>query len=76
MTEERRVVASEAFNVTWQIAGALGVAVGGQILQTAGYAPDFMLAGACYAASALLLLYWFGLRERTPRHAVALEERR
>jgi MFS family permease len=62
--EERRVVASEAFNVTWQIAGALGVALGGQFLQTAGYRSDFLLAGACYAASALLLMFWFGRRER------------
>lgn len=62
--EERRVVASEAFNVTWQVAGAVGVALGGEILQYFGYTPDFLIAAACYTASALLLLIWFGRHER------------
>jgi MFS family permease len=69
--EERRVVASEAFNVTWQIAGAVGVALGGEILQTAGYTPDFLIAAACYAMSALLLMVWFGRRERPGKPDVA-----
>jgi MFS family permease len=62
--EERRVIASEAYNVTWQIAGALGVALGGQLLQSLGYTADFLIAAACYTASALLLLVWFGRHDR------------
>jgi MFS family permease len=74
--EERRIVASEAFNVTWQIAGALGVALGGEILQAANYnyTPNFLLAWACYAASALLLLFWFGRHERSAESILPAEE--
>ncbi|MBF6589576.1 MAG: MFS transporter [Ktedonobacterales bacterium] len=74
--ERRRVVASEAFNVSWQIAAALGVAVGGQIIHAAGFNAVFLLATACYGLSTVLLMLWFGRRERhgkleTPRAAHA-----
>jgi MFS family permease len=62
--EERRVVASEAFNVTWQVAGALGIAAGGVLLDRVGYTGSFLVATGCYSLSALLLMIWFGRRER------------
>lgn len=62
--ERTRVVASEAFNVTWQIAGALGVVVGGQLIHAAGYGVTFWVAAACYTTSAVLLTLWFGSGRR------------
>jgi MFS family permease len=74
VSEERRVVASEAFNVTWQIAGALGIVAGGVLLDRAGYpsTSSFLVAAVCYGLSALLLMLWFGWRERPGQQVAAV----
>ena len=66
MNSPHNDVASEAFNVTWQIAGALGIVAGGLLLERGGYPSpgSFLVATVCYALSALLLMLWFGWRER------------
>ncbi|HEV8193755.1 MAG TPA: MFS transporter [Ktedonobacterales bacterium] len=68
-----RVVANSAYNVSYQIAWALGAQVGGLVVSAAGYQLPFLLAAPCYAASALLLAYWFW-RTPSPSDVLAREE--
>lgn len=62
VAERERIVASEAFNVSWQIAGALGIVVGGQLIAAVGFQGTFYVSAFFYLASALLLGLWFGPR--------------
>jgi MFS family permease len=71
--ERSRVVANGAYNVSYQIAWALGAQVGGLVVSAAGYQLPFLLAAPCYAASALLLAYWFW-RTPSPSDVLAREE--
>jgi MFS family permease len=68
--EQSRVLASGMYNISYQVIWAIGAAVGGVIISTAGYAPAFFAAVPFYAASALLIAFWFGGRA-TPRPALA-----
>lgn len=61
--ERMRVVASEAFNVSFQIAGALGIVVGGQLIASIGFHLTFLVAAVFYILCAVLLLFWF-VRQR------------
>lgn len=55
----QRGLASEIYNASWQIAWAVGAAIGGTLFNL--YSPSvFLGAAVCYAASALLLARWFG----------------
>jgi predicted MFS family arabinose efflux permease len=42
--EDERVVASGVYNVSWQLAGAVGAGVGGWLIARAGYPPAFYAA--------------------------------
>lgn len=63
---ERRVVASNAYNVSWQGAWAVGAALGGGLIAVGGYSAPFYVAAIFYTASALLLGYWFFPRKPSP----------
>lgn len=56
---ERRVLASNVYNVSWQGAWAIGAGLGGGLIALGGYPATFYVAAACYAVSALLLAIWF-----------------
>src|SRR5581483_10026738 len=47
--ERSRVVANGAFNVSYQLAWALGAQAGGLIVGAAGYRLPFLVAAPCYA---------------------------
>ncbi|HEX9035890.1 MAG TPA: MFS transporter [Ktedonobacterales bacterium] len=55
---ERRVVASNVYNASWQGAWAVGAAIAGPLISAAGYAAPFYLAAALYATSAFLMFRW------------------
>lgn len=59
VTPQRRVLASNAYNISWQGAWAIGAALGGGLIALGGYGLPFYVAAACYAASAALLGIWF-----------------
>lgn len=61
--EERRVVASNVYNVSFQVAFAVGSGVGGELITRVGDRASFFAAAPFYAASAVLLALWFGWRE-------------
>ncbi len=71
--ERSRVVANGAFNVSYQLAWALGAQAGGLIVGAAGYRLPFLVAAPCYAASALLMAFWFW-RTPSPSDVLAREE--
>ncbi|HEU5342967.1 MAG TPA: MFS transporter [Ktedonobacterales bacterium] len=56
---QRRVLASNAYNISWQGAWAVGAALGGGLIALGGYGLPFYVAAACYAVSAALLGWWF-----------------
>jgi MFS family permease len=58
--EGRRGLASSVYNGVWQGAWALGALIGGSLISLAGYGSVFLVAAASYAASILLLAWWFG----------------
>lgn len=60
---QRRVLASNAYNISWQGAWAIGAALGGGLIALGGYGLPFYVAAVCYAVSAALLGVWF-----LPRH--------
>ena len=62
---ERRVLASNVYNVSWQGAWAVGAALGGALIALGGYGAPFYVAAACYAVSALLFGLWFVRRGPT-----------
>jgi MFS family permease len=78
--ERSRVLANGAYNVSYQVAWALGAQTGGLLVGATGYRLPFLVAAPCYAASALLLAFWFwrfrradevqGHEETAPRSAV------
>lgn len=55
---ERRVLASNVYNVSWQGAWAVGAALGGEIITIGGYGMLFSIATGLYATSALLMALW------------------
>ncbi|MFI5278160.1 MAG: hypothetical protein ACHQ1E_12880, partial [Ktedonobacterales bacterium] len=63
VTPQRRVLASNAYTISWQGAWAIGAALGGGLIALGGYGLPFYVAAACYAVSAALLGAWF-----LPRH--------
>lgn len=61
--EDGRVVASNVYNVGFQVAFAVGSGVGGELITLAGDRASFFAAAPFYAASAVLLVLWFGWKE-------------
>lgn len=61
--EDGRVVASNVYNVSFQVAFAVGSAAGGLLITVAGDRASFFAAAPFYALSAVLLLLWFGRQE-------------
>ncbi len=59
VTPQRRVVASNAYNISWQGAWAVGAGLGGGLIALGGFAAPFYVAAGCYAVSAALLGWWF-----------------
>jgi predicted MFS family arabinose efflux permease len=57
---QQRVVASGVYNVSWQVAGALGAGLGGVLIARLGYHAVFVGAAALYAVSITLVALWFG----------------
>lgn len=72
VTENRRVIASGVYNVSFQLVGALGSGVGGVLIDRIGFPATTLIAAPFYAVSAILLIVWFGVR-RPPRKSVARE---
>ncbi|WIG61524.1 MAG: putative MFS-type transporter [Ktedonobacterales bacterium] len=62
--DKSRVNASSAYNVSFQVGGALGAGVGGWLIALAGYQASFFAAMPFYALSAVLLIVWFGFGAR------------
>jgi len=62
--DERRVLASSASNVGFQMAWSLGAGAGGWLIAIAGYRRPFMTAAPCYGIGAALLVIWFGRTRR------------
>ncbi|HLY32218.1 MAG TPA: MFS transporter [Ktedonobacterales bacterium] len=62
---EQRIVASNVYNVSWQVAWAIGAGLGGVLIALGGYAAPVIVAAVCYALSAALLARWF-LRRAAP----------
>jgi MFS family permease len=57
--KDQRVLASSIYNVSFQVAWALGAGVGGLLITLLGSHLPFVVAAPFYAISALLLLLWF-----------------
>lgn len=57
--EERRVLASNTYNVMWQGLWAVGAALGGELIALGGYSAPFFVATALYTTSAVLFGWWF-----------------
>jgi predicted MFS family arabinose efflux permease len=57
---DERVLASGVYNVSWQLAGALGAGAGGLIIARLGYHTVFVAAAGLYAISITLVALWFG----------------
>jgi MFS family permease len=70
---ERRVLASNVYNASWQGAWAVGAAVGGSLITIAGYGSAFTIATVLYALSALLMILWL-LPKRGSANAPAVRE--
>ncbi|HEX8731629.1 MAG TPA: MFS transporter [Ktedonobacterales bacterium] len=56
---ERRVLASNTYNVAWQGLWAVGAALGGGLIAVGGYGAPFYVAAALYSSSVLLFAWWF-----------------
>lgn len=69
--ERLRVVASGAYNVSFQLAGAAGSGIGGLLIAHLGFRPIFFVAAPFYLASAGLLLLWFGGRAEAHTRAAS-----
>lgn len=63
--EERRGLASGVYNVSWQVANAIGAAIGGILFDQVSHGSVFLVAAALYSISILLLALWFGRVEST-----------
>lgn len=61
--EDGRVVASNVYNVSFQVAFAVGSGAGGELITLIGDRASFFAAAPFYAASAVLLVLWFGWRD-------------
>src|SRR5258708_33162193 len=62
--ERLRVVASGAYNVSFQLAGAAGSGIGGFLIADLGFRPIFFVVASVFLASAFLLPLWVGGRQR------------
>jgi MFS family permease len=60
VTSERRVFASGVYNVSWQLAGAIGAGAGGVLVHAVGYPSTIAATTALYAAGIALVAVWFG----------------
>jgi MFS family permease len=68
---QQRVLASGVYNVSWQVAGALGAGVGGVLIARLGYHSVFVSAAALYAVSITLVALWFGRPGRAEAASVS-----
>ena len=57
--ERERVIANGVYNVSWQIAWALGALVGGLIVNALGYQAPMLVAVPWYGGAALLFAWFF-----------------
>ncbi len=62
--ERERVIANGVYNVTWQIAWALGAFAGGLIVGRLGYQAPMLIAVPWYGGAALLFAWFFWRRGR------------
>jgi len=57
--ERERVIANGVYNVSWQVAWALGALVGGVIVNALGYQAPMLVAVPWYGGAALLFAWFF-----------------
>jgi len=57
--ERERVIANGVYNVSWQIAWALGAGAGGLIVGPLGYQAPMLVAAPFYGSAALLFAWFF-----------------
>ena len=57
--ERERVIANGVYNVSWQVAWALGALVGGLIVNALGYQAPMLIAVPWYGGAALLFAWFF-----------------
>jgi len=57
--ERERVIANGVYNVSWQVAWALGALVGGLIVNVLGYQAPMLVAVPWYGGAALLFAWFF-----------------
>ena len=57
--ERERIIANGVYNVSWQIAWALGALVGGLIVNALGYQAPMLIAVPWYGGAALLFAWFF-----------------
>ncbi len=69
--ERERIVANGVYNVSWQIAWALGAFAGGLIVNALGYQAPMLIAVPWYGGAALLFAWFFW---RGGQHAGEVDE--
>ncbi|HEY1389957.1 MAG TPA: MFS transporter [Ktedonobacterales bacterium] len=57
--ERERIIANGVYNVSWQVAWALGALVGGLIVNALGYQAPMLIAVPWYGGAALLFAWFF-----------------
>ncbi|HKW22253.1 MAG TPA: MFS transporter, partial [Ktedonobacterales bacterium] len=57
--ERERVIANGVYNVSWQVAWALGAFAGGLIVNALGYQAPMLVAVPWYGGAALLFAWFF-----------------
>lgn len=65
--ERERVIANGVYNVSWQIAWALGAGAGGLIVGPLGYQAPMLVAAPFYGGAALLFAWFFWRSQPTHR---------
>ncbi|MGE5333426.1 MAG: MFS transporter [Nitrososphaerota archaeon] len=63
VSERERVIANGVYNVSWQIAWALGAGAGGLIVARFGYQTPMLVAVPFYGSAALIFAWFFWGRE-------------
>lgn len=62
-SEDRRGLASGVYNISWQVANAIGAAIGGILYDEVSHGSIFLVAAGLYAISIVSLALWFGRSE-------------
>ena len=74
VSEGERVIANGVYNVSWQIAWAIGAGVGGLIVGPLGYQAPMLVAVPFYGGAALLFGWFFWRHPLANGHGVHSQE--